>query len=107
MKFTSILLSAAIIAIVSTTESVYYRRFYRRDHESTNSASPESTYSTASTTTREYPDSTSASQQANCTDGEMKCEGTGFNTCFQNSWIYRDCAEGTMCSMDAYDHLVW
>lgn len=35
--------------------------------------------------------------KCNCVTGEMKCNGSGFDTCVNNSWIYRSCASGTSC----------
>lgn len=32
-----------------------------------------------------------------CTDGTTKCNGTGFDTCNDGGWVYRDCAPGTAC----------
>ena len=29
--------------------------------------------------------------------GEMCCEGTGFLTCDNDGWVYRDCGPGTTC----------
>jgi hypothetical protein len=37
------------------------------------------------------------SKSSSCNSGEMSCNGTGFNTCVYNSWVYRDCASGTAC----------
>jgi hypothetical protein len=33
----------------------------------------------------------------NCTTGEMKCNYSGFDTCVNNEWVYRECASGTVC----------
>lgn len=33
-----------------------------------------------------------------CTNtGEMKCNGSGFDTCIYNNWVFRNCAQGTTC----------
>lgn len=34
---------------------------------------------------------------AECTSGDMVCEGTGFTTCENGAWVYRACASGTAC----------
>ena len=31
------------------------------------------------------------------TNGAMQCCGTGFVTCANNEWVYRDCGPGTTC----------
>jgi hypothetical protein len=30
-------------------------------------------------------------------DGAMECDGTGFVTCANGLWVYRECASGTAC----------
>jgi len=32
-----------------------------------------------------------------CITGKMKCNNSGFDTCVNNKWIYRNCASGTSC----------
>jgi hypothetical protein len=32
-----------------------------------------------------------------CKNGDMKCNGFGFNTCVWNKWVYRECADRTKC----------
>lgn len=34
---------------------------------------------------------------APCTDGAMRCNGTGFDTCSEGAWVYRECGPGTSC----------
>jgi len=29
--------------------------------------------------------------------GAMECQGTGFITCDNSGWVYRDCGPGTTC----------
>ncbi|KAJ3227245.1 hypothetical protein HK099_002938 [Clydaea vesicula] len=35
-----------------------------------------------------------------CTNGHMKCKGTGFNTCDHHTWVYRECGKGTACKQN-------
>lgn len=35
-----------------------------------------------------------------CNSGEMRCSGTGFDTCVYDSWVYRDCSSGTTCKQN-------
>jgi hypothetical protein len=35
--------------------------------------------------------------KCNCITGNMKCNGSGFDTCVNNEWVYRECASGTSC----------
>lgn len=30
-------------------------------------------------------------------NGAMECDGTGFRTCDNGAWVYRDCPPGTLC----------
>lgn len=32
-----------------------------------------------------------------CTSGEMRCKGSGFETCNFNEWVWRECSTGTTC----------
>lgn len=41
-----------------------------------------------------------------CTDGAMRVHGTGFDTCAQGVWVYRDCAPGTVAVQIGPDLIV-
>jgi hypothetical protein len=36
-----------------------------------------------------------------CVDGDMKCNGLGFDTCVGKEWVYRSCSSGTSCKKNA------
>lgn len=35
-----------------------------------------------------------------CVDGDMKCNGLGFDTCVGKEWVYRSCSSGTSCKQN-------
>jgi hypothetical protein len=39
-------------------------------------------------------------REISCNSGEMRCSGTGFDTCVYDSWVYRDCSSGTTCKLN-------
>lgn len=44
--------------------------------------------------------------QDGCNNGEMKCVNSGFGTCVNNIWIYRDCGVGTYCKQFLKNYII-
>lgn len=41
-----------------------------------------------------------------CINGEMRCVNSGFETCVNNIWVYRDCGVGTCCKRYLSNYII-
>jgi len=78
----------------STTESTT-----KSTTKSTTESTTESTTKSTTTTTESTTTTTEStiSTTGGCKNGEMRCLNSGFETCVNSIWVYRECGVGTYC----------